>query len=198
MHASLTTSRRVDVKGGRIHVQARDGDGPALVFLHYWGGSLRTWAPVVERLDPARAFAALDQRGWGESHGVPGPYGMERLADDAQQVVETLGYADYVVVGHSMGGKAAQVLAARRPTGLRGMVLVAPATPAPAGVTPELQDMISHAYDTTAAIDQSIGQMLTHGALSDAMRRQVHQDSSRAGREARLAWPLEGLVEDFS
>lgn len=198
MHATrTTTSRHVDVKGGQLHVRVREGDDdPALVFLHYWGGSHRTWAPVVELLDPARAFAAPDLRGWGESHTVPGPYGMEQLADDAERVVEALGYTDYVVVGHSMGGKAAQVLAARRPTGLRGVVLVAPATPAPAGVTPELQEMISHAYDSAEAIDRSIDLMLTNGGLSDTLRRQVHQDSSRAGRDARLAWPTQGLVED--
>ena len=42
-----------------------------------------------------------------------GPYDMERLADDAQSVIATLRYTDYILVGHSMGGKVAQALAAR-------------------------------------------------------------------------------------
>jgi pimeloyl-ACP methyl ester carboxylesterase len=49
---------------------------------------------------------------------------MERLTDDAQSVIAASGYTEYVLVGHSMGGKVAQALAARRPAGLAGVVLV--------------------------------------------------------------------------
>ncbi|MFF3661139.1 alpha/beta fold hydrolase [Streptomyces olivochromogenes] len=106
--------RCFDVEDGRLYAHVREGCGPALVFLYYWGGSHRTWRPVVERLGPAQAFVSHDHRGWGESTKVPGPYGMERLADDAQHVIDELGYDEYVVVGHSLGGKVAQVLASRR------------------------------------------------------------------------------------
>ncbi|MFI1179687.1 alpha/beta fold hydrolase [Streptomyces sp. NPDC020799] len=198
MTTNAPTGRYFDVEEGRVYAHVREGDGPALVFLHYWGGSHRTWRPVIERIGPSHAFVAHDHRGWGESTGVPGPYGMEQLADDAQRVIESLECTDYVVVGHSMGGKAAQVLAARRPAGLKGVVLVAPAPPAPAGVTAEAQENIAHAYDSRETIDQSIDLMLTNGGLSQALRQQVHEDSSRAGDEARLAWPLRGLVEDIS
>lgn len=198
---SVTTripiGRYFDVKDGRIYGHVREGDGPALVFLHYWGGSHRTWRPVVERLSPTQPFVSCDHRGWGESTRVPGPYDIEQLADDAERVIDELGYGAYVVVGHSMGGKVAQVLASRRPVGLRGVVLVAPAPPAPVGVTPEFQEALAHAYDNDATIDQSIDLVLTHGELSAEARRQVHEDSSRAGEEARTAWPRQALVADF-
>ena len=42
----------------------RAGTGPTLVFLHYWGGSSRTWAPVVARLED-RDTVTIDFRGWG-------------------------------------------------------------------------------------------------------------------------------------
>ncbi|MEU6553343.1 alpha/beta hydrolase [Streptomyces sp. NPDC046915] len=190
--------RYFDVKDGRVYGHVREGDGPALVFLHYWGGSHRTWRPVLERLSPAQAFVSYDHRGWGESTEVPGPYGIEQLADDAERVIDELGYREYVLVGHSMGGKTAQVLASRRPAGLQGMVLVAPAPPAPVGVTPEFQEMLAHAYDSEETISQSIDLALTNGALSAEARRQVHEDSSRAGEAARSAWPRQALVEDFA
>ncbi|GAA2663577.1 alpha/beta hydrolase [Streptomyces lunalinharesii] len=191
-------ARHFDVENGRVHGQVRTGAGPALVFLHYWGGSHRTWQRVIEHLDPAQAYVAYDHRGWGGSAEVPGPYGIEQLADDAERVIDALGYDEYVLVGHSMGGKVAQVLAARRPAGLKGVVLVAPAPPAPVGVTPEFQEALAHAYDNHDTIDRSIDLALTNGGLTAAARQQVHEDSLRAGEVARLAWPRQALVEDFA
>lgn len=109
--------RYFDVEDGRLYAHVREGCGPALVFLHYWGGSHRTWRPVVERLGPAQAFVSHDHRGWGESTTVPGPYGMERLADDAQRVIDELGYDEYVVVGHSMVARSPRYWAPAVPPG---------------------------------------------------------------------------------
>ncbi|MFJ1609389.1 alpha/beta fold hydrolase [Streptomyces sp. NPDC088253] len=125
--------RFFDVQGGQVYAHVREGDSPALILLHYWGGSRRTWIPVLQRLVPGQGFVAYDQRGWGDSTSVPGPYDLEQLAEDAQRVVDALGYSRYVLVGHSMDGKVAQLLAARKPAGLSGVVLVAPAPSAPIG-----------------------------------------------------------------
>ncbi|MGF1425751.1 alpha/beta fold hydrolase [Kitasatospora sp. LaBMicrA B282] len=190
--------RFFDVTGGQVYAHVREGDGLPLVFLHYWGGSRRTWLPVLQHLDPGQAFVAYDQRGWGESAGLPGPYGLDRLADDAQRVVEALGHPRHVLVGHSMGGKVAQLVAARRPAGLAGVVLVAPAPAAPVGVTEQLQEEVGRAYESEASVLRSVEVMLTDGGLSPELRRQVVEDSLRAGDEARLAWPRGGLVQDVS
>jgi pimeloyl-ACP methyl ester carboxylesterase len=66
--------RFIEVRGGPLYADIREGNGPALVFLHYWGGSRRTWTKVLTRLDPGQAFVAYDQRGWGNSYDVPGLY----------------------------------------------------------------------------------------------------------------------------
>ncbi|MEU9413702.1 alpha/beta hydrolase [Streptomyces sp. NPDC048281] len=198
MTAQNVVGRFFDVQGGQVYAHVREGDGPALVFLHYWGGSRRTWIPVLQRLDAGQGFVAYDHRGWGDSASVPGPYGLEQLADDAQRVIEGLGHSDYVLVGHSMGGKVVQILAARKPEGLRGVVLVAPAPPAPVGVSEQMQEGLSHAYDNEEAVLQSVELMLTHGELTPELRRQVVEDSLRAGEQARLTWPRQGLVQDVS
>ncbi|PSJ30734.1 alpha/beta hydrolase [Streptosporangium nondiastaticum] len=198
MTSQHVVGRFIDVQGGRVYAHVREGDGPALIFLHYWGGSRRTWVPVLERLAPGQGFVAYDQRGWGDSAGVPGPHDLEQLADDAQRVIDALGCSRHVLVGHSMGGKVAQMLAARRPEGLAGVVLVAPAPPAPAGVTEQVQEAVSHAYDNEEAVLRSIDLMLTHGGLSPELRRQVVEDSLRGDDQARLAWPRRGLVQDVS
>ncbi|MEV7388877.1 alpha/beta hydrolase [Streptomyces sp. NPDC091215] len=198
MTSQNVVGRFFDVQGGKVYAHVREGDGPALIFLHYWGGSRRTWIPVLQRLDAGQGFVAYDHRGWGDSTSVPGPYDLEQLADDAQRVIDALGHSRYVLVGHSMGGKVAQMLAARKPEGLAGVVLVAPAPPAPVGVTEQAQEMVSHAYDNEEAVLQSIDLMLTHGGLTPELRRQVVEDSLRGVDQARLAWPRHGLVQDVS
>jgi uncharacterized protein (TIGR03086 family) len=190
--------RVIDVDGVQLCADIRSGTAPALVFLHYWGGSRRTWRPVLIRLRPDQAFVNYDQRGWGDSASAPGPYDIERLADDAQSVIAALGYTDYVLVGHSMGGKLAQALAARRPAGLAGVVLVAPTPAVPVGSTEQLQQLTMHAYDNEQTVQQSIDQMLTDQTLPAGLRAQIVEDSLRAGSEARLAWPRYGLVQDVS
>ncbi|MER6810821.1 alpha/beta fold hydrolase [Spirillospora sp. NPDC000708] len=189
--------RYVNVQGGRLPVWVRDGEPTALVFLHYWGGSHRTFAPVIDRLASGRTVVSYDHRGWGAARDLPGPYGIERLADDALDVVRGLGLDRYVLVGHSMGGKTAQLVASRRPAGLAGLVLVAPAPPRPT-VDASAAEALSHAYDSRATVADALQHVLTHRPLSADLREQVIADSLAAGDDARLAWPRQGITADIS
>lgn len=67
-------SRRIiDTNGAAIQVVEAGAGDPALVFLHYWGGSSRTWQDVIDQLGGRPRSIALDQRGWawdGAQHGV--------------------------------------------------------------------------------------------------------------------------------
>jgi pimeloyl-ACP methyl ester carboxylesterase len=121
-----TKATEVDVRGGRLPVWTQACESPTLVFLHLWGGSHRTFAPVIARLTSGCAAVSYDHRGWGAARDLPGPYGLSDLADDALAVIAGLGISRYVLVGHSMGGKVAQLAAARRPKGLATLALIAP------------------------------------------------------------------------
>lgn len=189
--------RYVNVQGGRLPVWVRDGEPTALVFLHYWGGSHRTFAPVIDRLASGRTVVSYDHRGWGAARDLPGPYGIESLADDALDVVRGLGLDRYVLVGHSMGGKTAQLVASRRPDGLAGLVLVAPAPPRPT-VDARAAEALSHAYDSRATVGDALQHVLTHRPLPADLREQVIADSLAAGDDARLAWPRQGITADIS
>ncbi|EAU64809.1 alpha/beta fold hydrolase [Stigmatella aurantiaca] len=94
---------------------------PVLVFLHYWGGLSRTWGPVIER---------SSETSWGESSKEAEDYRLETLASDVVGIVGQLGLRDFIIVGHSMGGKVAQLVAAWKPAGLKRLILIAPAPPA--------------------------------------------------------------------
>ncbi|MFD2415648.1 alpha/beta fold hydrolase [Amycolatopsis pigmentata] len=176
----------------------RAGDGPALVFLHYWGGTARTWQPVIDRL-PGRGTLSIDARGWGRSRELPGPYTLEQLACDTREVIADAGVTDYVLVGHSMGGKVAQLVAAARPAGLVGLVLVGPGPAKPASVVaPEYQDALSHAYDSDESTAAARDAILTATPLSDDVKAQVVADSRAGAPGARAEWPLHGIAQDIT
>jgi pimeloyl-ACP methyl ester carboxylesterase len=194
---SQVSMRQVSVRDGRLPVWVQEGEPPALVFLHYWGGSHRTFEPVIARLAPGRAVVSYDHRGWGAARDLPGPYGIGQLADDVLEVVRELGLRQYVLAGHSMGGKAAQLAAARRPAGLAGLVLIAPAPPRSA-IDAQAAEALSHAYDSRATVSDALQHVLTYQALPDGLREQVLTDSLAAGGEARLAWPRHGIRQDIT
>lgn len=184
-----------------VHLPAYDhraGHGPTLVFLHYWGGAARTWQLVIDRL-PGRGTVSIETRGWGRSRRLPGPYGLRQLAQDTLDVIAEAGLRDYVLVGHSMGGKVAQLVAAARPAGLTRLVLVAPGPAKPAAmVTPEYQEVLAHAYDseeTTAAARDTV---LTAAPLNDDLKARIVADSLAGSPAARTEWPLHGIAEDIT
>ena len=194
---------KIDSKGIHIHFRERGSgpgtDGaPALVFLHYWGGSSRTWDGVIAALPNAYRSVALDHRGWGDSDKPGAGYALVDLADDALRVVDALDLNRYVLVGHSMGGKVAQLLASRRPQSLAGLVLVAPSPPVPLALPPAALAAMEGAYASRASIEATIDGMLCAKPLSAAHREQVIEDSLRGGSAAKAAWPRSTSQEDIS
>ncbi len=189
---------RIDTGAAKLHVQQAGAGAPALVFLHYWGGSARTWHPVIARLAPSAHCVAIDHRGWGTSSAPAHGYATADLADDALAVISDLGLDDYIVVGHSMGGKVAQLLATRRPLGLRGLVLVAPAPARPAVVPEAVLAGMRAAYASRESVIATLDGVLRHAPLDDALREQVIEDSLAGAPAAKEAWPAHTMGEDVS
>jgi len=85
------SARIVNTNGAAISVTESGVGEPALIFLHYWGGSSRTWQSVVDRLDEKPRTIVLDQRGWGASVATDGRYDLSAMADDVEAVAQTFG-----------------------------------------------------------------------------------------------------------
>lgn len=189
---------QVPVAGGSLTVHHRSGQGPTLLFLHYWGGSARTWEPVLAHLDPRTPVASYDHRGWGRSNTLSGPFGLAQLTEDAIAVVNALD-ADVVLVGHSMGGKVAQLVAAQSLVTVRGLILVAPAPPEPPStITPQFQRELSHAYDNPETVASVVDHVLTASPLTAELHAVVIEDSLASAAAARTEWPLRGIAEDIT
>lgn len=175
---------------------------PALVFLHYYAGSRRAWDGVAAALaappsGAARRCVAADLRGFGDSPAPPTGYAVADSADDGAALVAALGLDRYVLVGHSMGGKCAMALAARRPPGLAGLVLVAPSPPTPEPMTDESRAHTLASYgDRAAAV--ATARRITVRPLAPPLFEQVVADSLRTARPAWDAWMRTGSREDIS
>jgi len=194
---SPMSHRIIDTNGAAIQVVETGEGDPALVFLHYWGGSSRTWQDVIDRLGGGPRSIALDQRGWGGSVATDGRYDLGAMADDAEAIARTLGLTRYVLVGHSMGGKVAQVVAARRPDGLAGLVLVAPAPPTPMPVPDAQRAAMLDSYGSREGVEQALS-VLAGGPLSPKLREQVIEDTLRGVPAAKRAWTERNMIEDVS
>jgi pimeloyl-ACP methyl ester carboxylesterase len=113
---------------GSIYTISR-GDGPTILFSHGVTLNVRLWFKQFEEL-PERGLrvVAFDHRGHGESECGTSGHSVENLGEDLKTIIEGLDLRDVTVVGHSMGGVAAQALAINRPKfaakRVRGLVLM--------------------------------------------------------------------------
>ncbi|EYD75510.1 Hydrolase, alpha/beta fold protein family [Rubellimicrobium mesophilum DSM 19309] len=97
-------------------------DRPALLIAHGLFGSARNWGVIARRLSDSREVLAVDMRNHGESFHDP-VHDYPAMATDLAQVIERHG-GPVDVLGHSMGGKAAMVLALTRPGLVRKLVVL--------------------------------------------------------------------------
>lgn len=110
-----------------LHVRSwgRPGPLPPVLLVHATGETSADWAPVAQQLATDRLVVAVDLRGHGRSPW-PGSYALEELAGDLVPVADSLvaGHGRQPdVVGHSLGGLVACLLASRRPDLVRRLVL---------------------------------------------------------------------------
>ena len=111
------------------------GEGAPLLLVHGLGYTRQGWGPQRELLARRYRVLSYDNRGIGESEIPAGPYTMAELAADAVQVLDEAGVERAHVVGASLGGMVAQLLAAERPERVDRLVL-AGTTPGGAGAYP--------------------------------------------------------------
>lgn len=94
-----------------------------LVLLQHFRGTFDHWDPeLVDPIAASREVILLDNSGVGKSSGtVPGTYAG--WADNVAHVVKALGIPQIDLLGFSMGGFAAQMVALNHPTLVRKLIL---------------------------------------------------------------------------
>jgi len=162
----------------------RQGRGPAIVLSHALGCDLTMWDETAAQLTPGYTVLRYDHRGHGNSGIVPGPFGIEDMADDAAALIVSQLDGPVHFVGISMGGMVAQEIAVRHPH-LVASIVVANS---------------SSYYDDTArglwrsrveaVANQGMG-AVADGAMQRWFTHGFRRDAQGAGRVAALRAVLE-------
>lgn len=185
---------------------AVDAARPTIFFLHALGMSAREFDGVAARLADTGDVVALDLPGFGDASAASGV----SVADMAALVVRKVrrhAPGRWLLVGHSMGGKIASVVASRALAGehglfgLSGVVLLAASPPTPEPMSDddraEKRAMADGgALDAASArsfVDAAVGAPLDASADAVAVA-----DVQRASAEAWTAWFDRGSREDWS
>ncbi|MBI3625846.1 MAG: alpha/beta hydrolase [Candidatus Rokubacteria bacterium] len=109
--------------GVRIHYRQM-GRGPAMVLLHGFPQTGHMWRKVMPALAERFTVVAPDLRGYGDSDRPASGYDKRRMAVDIAEVIQALGIAPIVLVGHDRGARVAHRFALDHPTMLTRLVLL--------------------------------------------------------------------------
>ena len=171
-------TRRVPVGEVELEVLEAGAGGRPLLAVHGFTGAKEDFADAPERL-AAEGWhvVAPDLRGHGASDHPEGraSYSLDRFTSDMVDLVDALGWGRFVLVGHSMGGMVAQLVALRRPERVRALALLNTSPGPPEGYAPELVDLAR--------------QLVTQGgmALLVDVQRQMESDLGSPAHRRLLA-----------
>lgn len=106
----------------------RYGEGPTrAILIHGWFGDMHDFDMMLTAVDPAEfSVASIEFRGYGEAKDREGPFDIETIATDVLTLADDLGWDEFAVVGHSMGGKAALRVAANAPGRVKRLCGISP------------------------------------------------------------------------
>jgi haloalkane dehalogenase len=121
--ASEITSYRVQAPGGGLHVIDQPGAGPPVVLLHGFPDDSRSYGRLMPHLAPRRAVA-FDFLGYGHSGRAEGRPDPGRHEAELAAVLDHLGTAPAVLVGHDAGGPVAVNVTLDHPGRVGRLVLV--------------------------------------------------------------------------
>jgi pimeloyl-ACP methyl ester carboxylesterase len=122
LSAAGLPARYETVASQRVRL-VRTGTGSAVVLIHGFGSSIYTWKDVIPALAARHDVIALDLPGFGESDR-PADLSLEDLPRAVIGLMDRLGIERAALVGNSMGGATAAIVAATVPQRVSRLVLL--------------------------------------------------------------------------
>jgi pimeloyl-ACP methyl ester carboxylesterase len=127
-----------NASGATIHYAVEGGGPHTLLLVMGLGGHASEWGSVfVADLATDHQIVRMDNRGIAQSQTSAVAWTLEDMASDVLAVIDALGRKDVFLVGTSMGGMIAQLVAAHHPSRVSRLVLMSTSSGAPDSVPPE-------------------------------------------------------------
>ena len=164
-------ARHETVDGRRLRF-VRAGSGTAVVLIHGFGSSIYTWKDLIPALAARHDTIALDLPGFGESDR-PADLSLEDLPRAVIGLMDRLGIERVALVGNSMGGATAAIVAATAPGRVSRLVLLDAA-----GFNMEPQAMPRLARVTMSWAAPGLGLLPGKRLVVEASLRQVFHDDA--------------------
>ena len=175
-----------------------EGEGPkTLVVLHGLMGSMDNWRTVQLALAARARVVCLDLANHGKSPHVA-TFTLRSMAMDVYETMDHLGIERAYVMGHSLGGKVAMLMASERPDRVQGLVIVdiMPGAFAPAHlfVLRACQRLDLEGATTRAQLDAGLAENIVQPETRAFLLKNVVRDEA-----GRLAWrvPLDYLIANY-
>jgi pimeloyl-ACP methyl ester carboxylesterase len=148
--------RSLVVDGTKLAFREWEGpDDAPVVLLHSLGEDSTTWTRVAAELSQSHVVYAFDLRGHGASEHTP-QYSLELMRDDIQGAIDYLGLSNAALIGHSLGGMVAYLVAVQDCHRLTHLVLEEAPPPLPVVPAREIPeppaDALSFDWNAVAAI----------------------------------------------
>ena len=177
---------------------------PFFIFLHDYGSSSRIFNSVVSRIP--NFCLAVDFKGWGRSDDTEDEenraYSITQMKNQIPQLVNLLQGEKFLLVGHGIGAKVAQLYATQQPpTNLQGLVLLAPIPLSRWRPSPQIMDKYKAAYTKKGAdrkLESFIKTTLAGSPIDDADLRNLVEDGTKDTPLAKEAWLTYGMEENHS
>jgi N-formylmaleamate deformylase len=156
-----------------IHYIRTGGSKPPLVLLHGLTGSGACWTPLARALEAEFDVVMPDARGHGNSSTPASGYLYDDYASDVLGLIEELGLAAPVLLGHSMGGMTAAIAASRAAAPIRGIILADPTFLSPQRQREVHESDVVEQHRRLLKLDRA-------EALAQARTRHPHRSSNQS------------------
>ncbi|XXT67054.1 alpha/beta hydrolase [Sorangium sp. So ce693] len=177
-----------ETNGINIHYLRTGGAKVPVVLLHGLMGNGACWTPLARALEGEFDVVMPDARGHGGSSAPHHGYRYDDHAGDVVGLIRGLELSRPVLLGHSMGGMTAAVVASRGAGLIRGLILVDPTF-----LSPEIQREV-HASDVAEQHRQALG-LQKSDLVAKARARDPHRSPEiiELQAEARLKTRMEAF-----
>jgi pyruvate dehydrogenase E2 component (dihydrolipoamide acetyltransferase) len=170
------------------------GEGAPVVLLHGFGGSHKAWSPIQARLDRETRVLAYDLPGHGGSFEYPEAGPAKVAANAILADLEARGIAAAHLVGHSMGGAIAALMAIFQPDRAASLTLLSPG-----GFGPEINQRLLSRYAQAADEDALIPYLEAmygwFSAVPEGLAEELIAARAGPGRREKLEEMASGMAK---